>query len=128
MVLYWENAFATSFDIELSDDGDTYRLLQSLTNNKAGKQTIDLRENGEPVETRFVRLLCKTRNTGYGSSLWEWELYGTARCDADAPSSVTNIKSSNLQIFKFISNGEIYIFRNGAVYTVDGAHCVLPQD
>lgn len=67
-------------------------------------------------------------SVGSGSSLWELELYGTARCDADAPSSVTNIKSSNFRIFKFISNGEIYIFRNGAVYTVDGAHCVLPQD
>ena len=127
MVLYWENAFATSFDIELSDDGETYRLLQSLTNSKAGKQTIDLRENGEPVETRFVRLLCKTRNTGYGSSLLELELYGTARCNSGMPSAITHDQSP-VNTYKFIKNGEIYIFRNGAVYTVDGAHCMLPQD
>ena len=127
LVLYWENAFATSFDIELSDDGETYRLLRSLTNNTAGRQEIDLRENGEPVEAQYIRVLCKTRNTGYGSSLWELELYGEARCETETPSAI-NYQQSPMTSYKFIYHDQIYILRNGAVYTIDGAHCMLPQD
>ena len=118
--LYWENAYATAYDIEGSDDGEDYHLLKSVTNAKGGVQTVDLQDGGEAAKVRFVRVLCKTRNTGYGSSLWEIEVYGTGRCDSPATTiGETEIKSkmSNL---KYIKDGQLYISHDGVVYTVGG--------
>ena len=119
--LYWENAYATSYDIEGSDDDTNYRLLKSVTNATGGVQTINIRDNEEPVAARFIRILCKTRNTGYGSSLWEIEIYGESRCanqeTAISDPSVVNDKCSN---GKFIRDGQLYISHDGAIYTVGG--------
>ncbi len=118
--LYWENAYATAYDIEGSDDGEDYHLLKSVTNAKGGVQTVDLQDGGEAAKVRFVRVLCKTRNTGYGSSLWEIEVYGAGRCDSPATAiGETEIKSkmSNL---KYIKDGQLYISHDGVVYTVGG--------
>ena len=124
--LVWENAYATSFDIEISDDGENYTTVKSVTGAKGGTQIHDIRQNGEPVEAQFVRVFCKTRNTGYGSSLWEMEVYGEGLCEQE----VSAIENHQLQTinYKFIKNGRIYISRNGAVYTIDGRQCVLPQE
>ena len=119
--LYWQNAYATSYDIEGSDDDTNYRLLKSVTNATGGVQTINIRDNEDPVAARFIRILCKTRNTGYGSSLWEIEIYGESRCvnleTAISDPSVVNDKCSN---GKFIRDGQLYISHDGVIYTVGG--------
>ena len=116
--LYWENAYATAYDVELSDDGESWRTAQSVTDAKGGVQTIDIRVNEEPAEARFVRIMCKARNTGYGASLWEIEVFGEARCTPQGMATeIVNSKSSNR---KFIHNGQLYISHNGVVYTLGG--------
>lgn len=76
-----------------------------------------------------MRIFCKTRNTGYGASLWELEVYGEGLCDPiiTAIEQIIN-PSIHQSIIKFIHHGQIYISRNGAVYTIDGRLCVLPQE
>ena len=117
--LIWETAYATSYDIELSDDGEHYTLAQSVTGAKGGTQEIDIRSNGQPVAAQFVRVMCKTRNTGYGSSLWELEVYGVSQCDQQetAIETIVNRQSSNR---KFIQDGQLYISHDGIVYSVSG--------
>ena len=124
--LYWENAYATAYDIELSDDGESWRTAQSVTNATGGTQTIDLRNNGEPVEARFVRILCKTRNTGYGVSLWEIEIFGEARC-ANQEAFINN-QQSPVTNHKYIKDGHLYISHNGVVYTISGLVFLRPQE
>ena len=116
--LYWENAYATSFDIEASDDGEDYHLIKSVTNAKGGVQTIDIRVNDEPVAARFVRILCKTRNTGYGSSLWEIEVFGESRCTG--PGTAISNNQSPITNHKYIKDGQLFISHGGVVYTVGG--------
>lgn len=126
--LIWENAYATSFDIQVSSDGENYTTVQSVTGAKGGTQTHDIRIHNEPVGAQFVRIFCKTRNTGYGASLWELEVYGEGLCEP----IITAIENINPKFeiinHKFIHHGQIYISRNGAVYTIDGRLCVLPQE
>jgi hypothetical protein len=126
--LIWENAYATSFDIQVSSDGENYTTVKSISGAKGGTQIHDIRINNEPVEAQFVRVFCKTRNTGYGASLWELEVYGEGLCDP----IITAIENINPKFeiinHKFIHHGQIYISRNGAVYTIDGRLCVLPQE
>ncbi|MBR6493228.1 MAG: discoidin domain-containing protein, partial [Paludibacteraceae bacterium] len=119
--LYWENAYATSFDIEVSSDGEQYTCVKSVSGAQGGVQTIDIRRDGQAVEAQFVRIVCKTRNTGYGSSLWELEVYGESTCDnpeqaieiiTHHPSAITN--------HKYIKDGQLFISHDGVVYTVSG--------
>ncbi len=118
--LFWENAYAESYDVEISQDGETYQLLRSVSDAKGGVQTIDLRtETGEAVEAQFVRILCKTRNTGYGASLWEIEIYGESRCSpTDDRSPVTTPPSP---IIKFLRNGQLYLKYSKTMYNVQGS-------
>ena len=119
--LYWENAYATAYDIEGSDDGEEYHLLKAVTNAKGGVQNIDIRDNEEPVETRFIRIICKTRNTGYGSSLWEMEIYGESRCtNPDTAISDQPVEKDKCPDGKFIQDGQLYISHDGVIYTIGG--------
>ena len=126
--LFWENAYATSFDIELSDDGENYTVVKSVSGAKGGVQTHDIRDNGEAREAQFVRITCKTKNTGYGVSLWEMEVYGEAKCYEDPETAIHSTDSSNPQIFKFIKDEQIYISYYGIIYTIDGRMLVRPQE
>lgn len=79
-----------------------------------------------PVQAsgRYVRLVCHARATGYGSSLYEIEVYGSGRCDD--PATAVSRQPSPAAVTKFIKEGQIYILRNGTVYTVDGMRCMQP--
>ena len=118
--LYWESAYATAYDIQISDDGDNYRTLQSVTDAKGGIQTIDLRVNNEPVAAQWVRVLCKSRNTGYGASLWEMEVFGISRCSQEDTAIEITPQQSPATTRKFIRNGHLYILYNGVIYDVMG--------
>jgi len=119
--LYWEAAYATSFDVQLSDDGEDYRLAKAVTGSTGGVQTLDIRQDGEPVPAQFVRILCHTRNTGYGSSLWEIEVYGTSLCkpiDTSIENPLTNHQSPIT--IKIIRDGHLFIIYNGVRYDITG--------
>ena len=122
--IYWEAAYATAYEILVSDDAITYESVYSTTTGKGQNETIAL----SSVNARFVRLVCHSRATGYGSSLYEIEIYGSGRCEP----IITDIENINPKFeiinHKFIHHGQIYISRNGAVYTIDGRLCVLTQE
>ena len=124
--LFWEAAYATSFDIEISSDGENYTLAKSVTEAEGGVQTIDIRRNGEPLAAQFLRIYCKTRNTGYGVSLWELEVYGDAQCEPEA-TAIENQKSE-IRNQKYIQDGTLYISHDGMVFTVSGLVFLHPEE
>ena len=124
--LYWEAAYATAYDIELSDDGENYRVVKAVTGAQGGVQTVDIRVQGQAVPARWVRIYCKARSTGYGSSLWEIEVYGEALCKP--LDTAIELQQITNDVYKFIRNGQIYISRNGTVYTIDGRVLVHEQE
>ncbi|MEV5898190.1 discoidin domain-containing protein [Nonomuraea fuscirosea] len=76
VVLTWENAYATAFKIQTSNDGTTWTDAHTTTTGTGGAQTIDLTATG-----RHVRMYATTRATGYGYSLWEMQVYGETGTD-----------------------------------------------
>ena len=122
--LYWENAYATSYDIEISDNGINYTTAKAITGAQGGVQTIDIRDaNQNAVSARYVRIFCKTRNTGYGSSLYEVEVYGESKCEQTPTAIETTIlkDSQDENSYKFIRNGKLYIrHSSGAIYDATG--------
>ncbi|MFJ7217444.1 discoidin domain-containing protein [Amycolatopsis sp. NPDC098790] len=77
VVLSWEAAYATAFQIQLSADGTTWTSVYSTTTGTGGTHTIPVSGSG-----RYVRLLGTARATGYGYSLWEFQVFGTAATSA----------------------------------------------
>ncbi|MET8382354.1 discoidin domain-containing protein [Streptosporangium canum] len=65
--LRWETAYGTAFKLQVSDDGDIWSDLKSVTGATGGTQSYDVSGSG-----RYVRMLGTTRATGYGYSLWEF--------------------------------------------------------
>lgn len=73
--LFWEAAYATSYQILVSENGKDYTTAYSTTTSKGGEQNLTI----DNVPARYVKVLCLKRATGYGSSLYEVEVYGTER-------------------------------------------------
>jgi len=71
--LDWETSAGKDYDIEVSDDGQSWTTVKSVTDNaKTGWLDYpDLNTSG-----RYVRINCKTRITNYGFSLWEIQVFG----------------------------------------------------
>ena len=72
VVLYWERAYATAFQIQLSDNGTTWTDIYSTTTGTGGEQTLQVSGSG-----RYVRMYGTQRATQYGYSLWEFQVFGT---------------------------------------------------
>lgn len=73
VVLQWEAAYASAFEIQLSDDGATgWHDIYATTAGTGGTQTLSVTGTG-----RYVRIHGVKRATGYGFSLWEFQVYGS---------------------------------------------------
>jgi hypothetical protein len=72
VVLYWEAAYATAFQIQTSNDGTNWTTIYSTTTGTGGTQTLNVTGTG-----RYVRMYGTARATPYGYSLWEFQVYGS---------------------------------------------------
>ncbi len=66
VVLNWEAAYATAFQIQTSTNGSTWTTVYSTTSGTGGTQTLNVTGTG-----RYLRMYGTARATQYGYSLWE---------------------------------------------------------
>ena len=71
VVLYWENAYATAFQIQASDNGSTWTTLYPTISGYKGEQTLPVSGSG-----RYVRMYATARSGQYGDSLFEFQVFG----------------------------------------------------
>jgi Thaumatin family/F5/8 type C domain len=71
VVLRWEAAFARTYQIQTSPDGNTWTTIRSVTNGAGGVEDLAVTGSG-----RFVRMNGTARATAFGYSLFELEVYG----------------------------------------------------
>jgi beta-glucosidase len=69
--VHWETARAATFKIQVSNDGNAWTDASPVTNGADGTQTVTLSATG-----RYVRMDGLTRNTQYGYSVWEFQVFG----------------------------------------------------
>lgn len=82
--LYWETAAAKDYTIDISDDGEHWETIFTMTNGTGGAgYGDDKRSSGlESIKfdsiykARYIRMNGTARKTGYGYSLYEFEVYG----------------------------------------------------
>lgn len=80
VVLRWEAAYAKAYRVELSTDGSNWSTAYTTTASTGGIQTHDITGTA-----RYVRVYGTQRATGYGYSLWEFQVYGTGGTDPVIP-------------------------------------------
>ncbi|MDG4788137.1 discoidin domain-containing protein [Micromonospora sp. WMMD1102] len=71
VVLRWEAAHGRAFQIQVSENGSSWNSVYSTTTGTGGTQTLNVSGTG-----RYVRMYGTARGTGYGYSLWEFEVIG----------------------------------------------------
>ncbi|MEU8156331.1 discoidin domain-containing protein [Micromonospora sp. NPDC048986] len=69
--LLWEGAYGRAFQLQTSDNGSTWTTIYSTTTGTGGTQNLTVSGAG-----RYVRMYGTARGTGYGFSLWEFQVYG----------------------------------------------------
>ncbi len=98
VVLNWENAYATAFQIQTSNDGSTWTTIYSTTTGTGGTQTLNVSGTG-----RYIRMYGTARATPYGYSLWEFQVFsssggggcGTANVALNQPTTASSIQSGS---------------------------------
>ena len=74
VILRWETAFGADYQLLISDDGNNWRTLRTVTNGDGGVDDLSsLSGSG-----RYVGVYGTRRGTPWGYSLWEMEVYGSA--------------------------------------------------
>ena len=106
VVLRWEAAYAKAYRIELSTDGTTWSTAYSTATGAGGTETIAVSGTA-----RYVRMQGVTRATGYGYSLWEFQVYGTDGGTTPPPGGAVEVTGAQ---------GNWQLTVGGQPYTVKG--------
>ncbi|MRW91855.1 c-type cytochrome [Duganella sp. FT80W] len=93
MKLLWENAYAKQYNLLVSDDGQAWTQIRSVSNGLGG--TEEFFNLG--VNARYIRLQGVARATQYGYSLFEVSF--------KTPGSDNSLSSSTTSAFKFPASG-----------------------
>jgi hypothetical protein len=72
VVLLWENAYGADFTIDISNDALSWTTVATITGNTLTTNTISISGSG-----RYVRMNGTARGTGFGYSLYEFQVYST---------------------------------------------------
>lgn len=80
VILQWDPASAKSYQIQVSNDNVNWNQIYSTTNGPGFKETLNITGSG-----RYVRMYGTQRNTPYGYSLWEFQVYGTGGAPTTPP-------------------------------------------
>ncbi|AEE17210.1 discoidin domain-containing protein [Treponema brennaborense] len=75
VTVLWEAAYATAYEIRISNDGRNWHTVYETAQGAGGDETVAF----SPVTGRFVRLDCTERATKWGFSVWELLVHGESR-------------------------------------------------
>jgi hypothetical protein len=79
VTLDWEAAYGKAFQVQTSNDNTTWTTVATVTNGTGGDETVAAAGSG-----RYVRLNLTQRGTGYGYSLYEFQIFGSGGSDPAA--------------------------------------------
>jgi len=74
VLLNWETAYGSSYQIQTSPNASTWTTIFSTTTGNGGIDDL----TGLSGSGRYVRMNGTVRGTQFGYSLWEFEIYGNA--------------------------------------------------
>ncbi|GAB2820176.1 discoidin domain-containing protein [Actinoallomurus bryophytorum] len=93
VVLNWEAAYASAYQIQVSANGSTWTTVYSTTTGAGGTETLNVSGTG-----RYVRMNGTARHTAYGYSLWEFQVYGSGGSTTPPPGGGGDL-GPNVKVF-----------------------------
>ena len=73
VVVFWENARAKEYLLQVSNDGESWQTVKTAKDSPVGGETLEF----APIEARFVRIQGVSRVLeAYGYSIYELQVYG----------------------------------------------------
>ncbi|HZE32238.1 MAG TPA: discoidin domain-containing protein [Actinoallomurus sp.] len=93
VVLNWESAYASAYQIQVSANGTSWSTVYSTTTGAGGTETLNVSGTG-----RYVRMYGTARHTGYGYSLWEFQVYGSGGTTTPPPGGGGDL-GPNVKVF-----------------------------
>lgn len=81
VVLLWQGAYAKSFSIQVSLDGDHWTDVFTTNQGQGGREVIPF----PPTEARWVRMHGTQRGTPFGYSLWQFQVFRPENNPLDPP-------------------------------------------
>ena len=82
VTLQWEAAYGKNFQVQGSNDTNSWTKLAEVTNGTGGTQTLSV---SDPGSYKYVRMNGTARGTGYGYSLFEFQIFAAG--SAGTPST-----------------------------------------
>ncbi|SFU75946.1 mannan endo-1,4-beta-mannosidase [Clostridium sp. DSM 8431] len=117
VLIKWENAYATQYKIQVSNDGTSWDDVYQNYSGKGGLDDINLSSS---VTARYVRINCSQKiNYSWGYSIWELGIYGAdsekaAIVSEDAAVFDKNVRKASDLTFSLNKNGNNLIqVKNG---------------
>ncbi len=80
LAIHWENAYAAEYQIQVSDDGKTWKTVHHKKDGRGGKDVL----GGLSAKGRYLRVLCLKHGPWALSSIWEIEFLDDASVRAIA--------------------------------------------
>jgi hypothetical protein len=71
VILDWETAYGKAYDIRVSTDGRTWRTVYATTAGRGGQEV----DTFPATQARYVRMQGIQRATGWGYSLYQFQVY-----------------------------------------------------
>jgi hypothetical protein len=93
VVLNWEAAYASAYQIQVSANGSSWSTVYSTTTGAGGTETLNVSGAG-----RYVRMYGTARHTAYGYSLWEFQVYGSGGTTTPPPGGGGDL-GPNVKVF-----------------------------
>lgn len=130
VVLNWEAAYGKSYVIEVSENGNSWETVNTTTAGNGGIDNLIL----DGQQGRYIRMRGIRRATGYGYSLFEFEVYGVpasanlALISFLSPTNDAVIAETEAVKFRVAITDANWLQNGGYVYSLDNQPAVLASN
>ncbi|CAE6971249.1 Beta-galactosidase [Paraburkholderia nemoris] len=102
VILFWQNAYGVQYLIQTSNDQQNWTTVYTQSAGKGGIEDLTF----PTVNARYVRMYGTQRNTQYGYSLWEFQVYNmpVAPVITTQPASIT-VNQGDTATFTVVAAG-----------------------
>ncbi|MFB6725354.1 family 20 glycosylhydrolase [Kribbella sp. NPDC056345] len=100
--LNWDPAYGKAYEIQLSNDGTTWRKIYATSTSDGGIDDL----TGLTGAGRYVRMQGISRATHWGYSLWEFEVYGGTDLALGRPTTASSVEPTTTYEGRFATDGD----------------------
>jgi len=103
--LLWDQGYASSYSVQVSDNASTWTTIQAITNGAMGYKEIIT----QTAEGRYVRIYCQSPGSTKNYSLIEFQVFGRSVVDIIAKNNTLNTNNNGMILSVTTAGSQLYI-------------------